>query len=492
MAGNSLTLRTDLTGSDAEIEWWFGSNRTLITTIEKGKIKYVDKRFGESLQVERQTGDLTFANVSDEHNGVYELNINDVPTKKFRVTVYARLPVPVILKYSPQCSSSSSSSSSSESKSVLLCSVLDVSHVTLSWYKGSSLLSNISVSNLSISISLPLEVEHQDRNTYRCVINNPISNQTKHLDISGLCRTRSDGDHDWTEAVIRLVIAAVVGVAAVAAVVVLVYDISSVSESNRNRLRSEFNSGVFGVETDEIKVMAGDSFTLRTGLTEIQRDDDVEWRFGSNGTRITRIAAGNVTRHDDEKFRGRLKLERQTGDLTITNVSNEHNGVYQLIIIIKNKKTSKRFAVTVHATLPTPVIFSDPSQCSERSRIVLCSVLNVSHVTLSWYKENGLLSSISVSDLSISISLPLEVEHQDKNTYICVINNPVSSQTKHLDISGLCQTPSDCDLCFDTTEAVIRLVVTALMGVAAVAATVLLINDIRRAGRTHKIKRRYT
>ncbi|XP_067260887.1 CD48 antigen-like [Chanodichthys erythropterus] len=252
--------------------------------------------------------------------------------------------------------------------------------------------------------------------------------------------------------------------------------------------------GVFGVETDEIEVavMEGDSFTLRAGLTEIQRDDEVEWRFGSSRTRIIRIAAGNVTRYDDDKFRERLKLERETGDLTIANVSNDHNGVYQLSIIIKNKKTIKRFAVTVYATLPTPVIFSDPSQCSERSRIVLCSVLNVSHVTLSWYKENGSLSNISVSDLSISISLPLEVEHQDRNTYICVINNPISNKTQQLDISGLCQTRSDCDLCFDTTEAVIRLVVTVLMGVAAVAAAVLLINDIRRAGRTHKIKQRCT
>ncbi|XP_051762386.1 uncharacterized protein LOC127519033 [Ctenopharyngodon idella] len=226
MAGDSFTLRIGLTEiqSHDEIEWRFGSSRTLIATIVKGNIKYgVDKRFTESLQIERHTGDLTIANVSDEHNGVYELSINDRFIDKFSVTVYAPLPAPVITKYSPQCSSSSSS----VSKSVLLCSVLDVSHVTLSWYKGSSLLSNISVSNFSISISLPLEVEHQDKNTYRCVINNPISNQTKHLDISGLCQTPSDSDHDWTEAVIRLVVAAVVGVAAVAAVVVLVYDIRS-------------------------------------------------------------------------------------------------------------------------------------------------------------------------------------------------------------------------------------------------------------------------
>ncbi|XP_073699675.1 SLAM family member 9-like [Garra rufa] len=210
--------------------------------------------------------------------------------------------------------------------------------------------------------------------------------------------------------------------------------------------------GMFGAKTNEIQsvsVMEGDSVLLPTSVTQIPENDSIVWVFESENSVIAKIKKKNqiFTTYDDVpdgRFRDRLKLDNQTGSLTITNTRSEHAGLYKLQIWLE-KFILKTFSVSVYAHLPVPVISSNTLACSSSSKqncSLLCSVVNVDRVTLSWYKGNSLLSSISVSDLSISLSLPLEVEYQDKNTYSCVLNNPISNQTQHLDISKLCHTCS--------------------------------------------------
>ncbi|XP_073699612.1 SLAM family member 5-like [Garra rufa] len=196
--------------------------------------------------------------------------------------------------------------------------------------------------------------------------------------------------------------------------------------------------GPLGVFGESVLVMEGDSVLLHNNVTAIHEKDDILWKFGAGNSLIAQIDRGNQI-FPDGRFRDRLKLDRQTGSLTITNITTQHAGCYELEISGK-KLSTKTFSVSVYAHLPIPNITRDFSQNSSSSYCSLvCSVLNVSDVTLSWYKGNCLLSSISVSNLSISLSLPLEVEYQDKNTYSCVLNNPISNQTQHLDICQLCQ-----------------------------------------------------
>ncbi|XDV23227.1 hypothetical protein PO909_027904 [Leuciscus waleckii] len=210
------------------------------------------------------------------------------------------------------------------------------------------------------------------------------------------------------------------------------------------------SSGVFAdkEEVKSVSVIEGDSVTLQNDVTDMLNDDHILWMFGLQGFLIVEMdrKTNDIVLHDgaDGRFRDRLQMDNQTGSLTIRNIRSEHTGLYKLQIISSIGISYKRFNVTVYASLPSPVISSDnlqiaSSSSSRQNCSLVCSVLNVSDVTLSWYRGISVLSSISVSDLSISLSLPLEVEYQDKNTYSCVINNPITNQTTHLDISQLCQ-----------------------------------------------------
>uniref|UniRef100_A0A8C1Y636 Ig-like domain-containing protein n=1 Tax=Cyprinus carpio TaxID=7962 RepID=A0A8C1Y636_CYPCA len=370
MEGDSVTLHTDLTDLRGYelILWIFGPGSTRIAQINNvvNKISIyndvLDGKFRDRLQLDERTGSLTITNSSTEDSGLYELQIiggKDVPPKKFSVIVSAPLPVPVISRNSSQCSSSSSSSSSQQNCS-LVCSVVNVSHVTLSWYKGNSLLSSISVSDLSISLSLPLEVEYQDKNTYSCVLNNPISNQTQHLDITQLCHTCSEDASSLTPEdglslghVVLLCVVILVTVLVLAAV-----GMFSIYWKYRKRDQpfSNSSSGDDVAETDELKtvsVRVGEPVTLNTGVTAIQSFDVLQWRFGDLNTDstnpfsvIAKLNGPNKCTGHDEAKRPRVQLNQKTGYLTINDVRPTDFGIYKLNISRKGRNMiSKSFIV---------------------------------------------------------------------------------------------------------------------------------------------------
>ncbi len=107
------------------------------------------------------------------------------------------------------------------------------------------------------------------------------------------------------------------------------------------------SSGASAVETDSVMVMEGDVVILYTADI-MNQQDRMTWFFGVN-----RIAAINGDQSmvctDDwctERFRDRLKLDHQTGSLTIMNIRNTDSGEYKLKITSRN--TGNIFSVTVH------------------------------------------------------------------------------------------------------------------------------------------------
>ncbi len=119
---------------------------------------------------------------------------------------------------------------------------------------------------------------------------------------------------------------------------------------------NELNSspGVFSVGADGLSafVMEGDSVDLHTNV-ETQQQEDVQWYF--KDTRIAQIT-GDLSfictdvqcNEGTERFRDRLKLDHQTGSLTIMNITNTDSGLYELKIISISYSSEKTFSVTVH------------------------------------------------------------------------------------------------------------------------------------------------
>ncbi|XDV23912.1 hypothetical protein PO909_028259, partial [Leuciscus waleckii] len=110
-------------------------------------------------------------------------------------------------------------------------------------------------------------------------------------------------------------------------------------------------SGVSAAEQNQMKrksVKEGESVTLYPGVMK-NPNDFMKWYF--NYTLIAEITGDQSKICTDvqckERFRDRLKLDHQTGSLTIMNTRNTDSGVHKLKISNSRISIIKRFSVTV-------------------------------------------------------------------------------------------------------------------------------------------------
>uniref|UniRef100_A0A8C1ENU6 Immunoglobulin domain-containing protein n=1 Tax=Cyprinus carpio carpio TaxID=630221 RepID=A0A8C1ENU6_CYPCA len=109
--------------------------------------------------------------------------------------------------------------------------------------------------------------------------------------------------------------------------------------------------GVSAAQRDEMKrksVKEGESVTLDPGVVK-NPNDVMKWYF--NDIPIAEITGdqSKICTDDEckERFRDRLKLDHQTGSLTIINITNTDSGEYKLQIIIRSSSFSISRILTV-------------------------------------------------------------------------------------------------------------------------------------------------
>ncbi|ROL55098.1 hypothetical protein DPX16_0793 [Anabarilius grahami] len=165
--------------------------------------------------------------------------------------------------------------------------------------------------------------------------------------------------------------------------------------------------------------MQGDSVTLNTGV-QTNRLEDIKWYF--NSTRIAQIS-GDLSyictdvqcNEGTERFRGRLKLDHQTGSLTIMNTRNTDSGDYKLKIIFSSSDSEMIFSVTVHGVSAAERDEVKRKSVKEGESVTLDpGVINNPNDVMTWYFNDILIAEITGDQSRICTYVQCDERFRDR------------------------------------------------------------------------------
>ncbi|XP_058615433.1 uncharacterized protein LOC131529647 isoform X2 [Onychostoma macrolepis] len=314
--GDSLTLHTDVEMNPQDrITWYF--NETIITEIT-GDLSFIctnqcnfgDGRFRDRLKLD-QTGSLTITNTRTTDSGLYDLLIKS----------NSRISAKVIIVYVNGVSErvEMKRNSVKEGESVTLDPGVIKNPNLIMWYFKESCIAEITGDQSKICTDDLYKERFRDRLK--------LDHQTGSLTIMNT-RTTDSGYYQQQS--------------------------SSSDGSFSNKTFVVVVHGFFSIDTGgvSVSVMEGDSVTLHTDV-KTKQQEKIRWYF--NETRITQIS-GDLSfictdvqcNESTDRIRDRLKLDHQTGSLTIINTRTTDSGVYQLKINNSINGVLQLFSVVVH------------------------------------------------------------------------------------------------------------------------------------------------
>ncbi|XP_056304171.1 uncharacterized protein LOC130216296 isoform X2 [Danio aesculapii] len=350
MEGDSVTLQTNLTEilNDDTIVWLFGPKETMICHIQRAKdftSQYVteDVEFSSRVQVEQKTGSITIRNTRVRHSGEYKLTVfrEKTMTKIFNVTV--------LVVAGEMDGVKSVSRFVKEGESVTLHTDEEIPKDALMlWRFGDNavLLAKVDVEANQTSLNDDERFRGRLKVDQLGALTIPNTKTTDsglyELQIRGIERLQrfvvSVSAHPDQGLSSGAIAGIVIGVSLLIVASALIYYPWRMFKLKKQQAE------------EQITVMEGDSVTLKTGHTEIQQNEIIEWYYEVEQNVIAEIKEETRKTHDgaDGRFRSKLSLNAN-GDLTMSNTRTIHSGLY--IVKIRTKTTTKpiysRFIVII-------------------------------------------------------------------------------------------------------------------------------------------------
>ncbi|XP_056614565.1 uncharacterized protein LOC130429797 [Triplophysa dalaica] len=319
--GRAVTLKTDLTElqRDHVILWKFYGGSTILAKIDRETNETsipgnADERFRDRLKLNDKTGDLIITHSKTSDSGLYKMEIRDNTGTRHRIFgVHVEIEFIGVEQHLW-----------TEGRAVTLktdFTELQTDQEIL-WRFNNETTILAKINRETNETPIPGNADERFRDRLK------LNDTTGDLIITH-SKTSDSGD----------------------------YRMEIKDSTDTRHMRFSVTVSDFGVPKGFVLVMYGRSVTLKTGLNELQTDQEILWMLNDENKILAKINREtnetSIPGNADERFRDRLKLNDTTGDLIITHSKTSDDGEYRMEIRDKTETRHRRFSVIVSDSVKT-------------------------------------------------------------------------------------------------------------------------------------------